>query len=237
MGTHGFCHVNIIQGYMASFSIHVESILDPDTSENILLIAQWIKNSVQKVGLDVSGYHFHALFRTGELTVSCENEKEFKEHALGQSIDLNTFTIQFDKKNEMYIFFSISRKSARQENKNVSIHCDDRSVIQDVASTLKLEKEKFEEKLIPPAPTVLVQGNNNQIGVVNAGDNNQFDTVTVSNKNTIGSQVQPTQKAQLGFWRGVLQFIVSNIIWLTIVAIILIALTVIGITQPDWLQF
>lgn len=222
---------------MASFSIHVESILDVDTSENILQIAQWIKNSVHKAGLDASGYHFHALFDIGDLTVSCENEREFKEHALGQNIDLTTFTIQFDKEDTLYLFFNISKKSTRHENKNVSIHCDDRSVIQDIVSTLMLEKERFEEKLIAPAPTVLVQGNNNQIGVINAGDNNQFDTVTAGNNNTINNQVQPPQKTKSGFWQGVLHYIVSNIVWVIIVAIFLIALTVIGITQPDWLRF
>ena len=221
---------------MASFWFKVESILDIDTSENILQIAQWIKNSVQDTVLEVSGYHFHALFSIGDLTVSCENEKEFKEHALGQNIELTTFTIQFDKDGELYLFFDISRKSSRQENKNVSIHCRDRSIIQDIVSKLKLEKDKFEEKLVPPAPVMLIQGNNNQIGVVNAGDNNQFNTVTAGN-NTINSQVQPPQKAQLGFWQGVLQFVVSNIVWVIIVAIILVALTIIGITQPDWLQF
>lgn len=222
---------------MASFWFKVESILDIDTSENILQIAQWIKNSVQDTDLEVSGYHFHALFSIGDLTVSCENEKEFKEHALGQNIELTTFTIQFDMGGELYLFFDISRKSNRQENKNVSIHCRDRSIIQDIVSKLKLEKDKFEEKLVPPAPVMLIQGNNNQIGVVNAGDNNQFNTVTAGNNNTISNQVQPTQKTRSGFWHGILQFIVSNIIWVIIVAVIIIIITVLGVTQPDWLRF
>lgn len=211
---------------MANFSIEVESILDIDSSENVLLIAQWIEGCMRKAGQPTRKSRYELYFHCGELRIKCTTLNEFKEHSLGQDIRVYGYSIFYNLGKPNLIAFYIDKKRSSNDNATVTIQCDDRLIIQEVAKIMKAEKANFEQSRLQNASEIIIQGNNNQIGVINTGSNN-----------TIKNQMHSSPKAKSGFWQGIVQFIVSNIVWVIIVAIILITLTVIGITQPDWLQF
>ena len=210
---------------MASFSVEVESILDIDKIENVLIIAQWIKNCMMKAGQKIKSYKFRILFTSGKLKVTCNSEKEFKEYSLGQEFSVITYSIFFNVLSANSVSFFIEEKRGSAEVACISVHSDDRSILQEVTSVMKASREEFAKHQSLQFSEIEIQSDFMQSEMINT-DN--------SNKN---SHAQAHEKKQPGFWHGVLQIIVSNIIWVILIAIIIILITVLGITQPDWLRF
>lgn len=211
---------------MAEFSIRVESILDVDSCEHVLEINHWIRECIAKAGIICDSYYFRISFYMGDLHCDCYNEDEFKYHALGQEISISNYYLKTKNGNDSEISFFLQCK---QENKkNIFVSSTNKIMLSEIIAIMKGEKERIERGIVASPASVIINANSGNIGVISAGDNNFIKTKT---EIVTGS----TQKRSI--WKNIWEMIVTNIIWVIIVAVILSILAILGITQPDWLKF
>lgn len=215
---------------MTEFSIQVETILDIDSCEHILAINRWIKESVVKAGIECDKYTFRASFFMGELHVDCDNEDEFKEHAFGQEISMYEYYLTGYTTGGVRIGFGVGGK--RRNEKNLSIHCNDKHILADLVSALRVSKESYDREHTT-VQNVSINVEHSQVGAITVGDNNHVQT---SVECDVPVQDEPVEEAAT-FWQGVWQTIVSNSLWVVIASGILLFLAYLGIVKPEWLVF
>lgn len=207
---------------MANYSIEIESYMPVDSVDHVLMNCNWIKAALLRAGYSIDDYHFESNFEMGELSCTCKSEEELRKETLGQNVEFFSILLMFfQKKDTQNICFFMKKSDMLNKRKNISINCDDKTMLSIVVENLRhLANEKNDAF-------------SNSVEIHAEGANSSNIIVGSSNS----ASIEKPPEAKKSFWKEIWAGLLQNIFWAILVALILLVLAFLGIKQPDWLKF